>query len=961
MNDAPTRDWPWQAALCTPDRKRHTVLLFDAQGRTVGPKQGLIAARAYSTSGAGGPALLPARALEGGWGFIDTDGEWAVPPHFEDTRNAAPNGLARFKQGGLWGYMRLTGEVLIAPRFEDCRPFRNGVAAVKLSAKEWRFIDEQGRFTSERGHHELGDLGEAGLARAMRWNITGNTRKVGFVDREGEWLIKPEFGFAQAFDRHGVTAATPDHDKGYGLIDTSGQWVLPPDRNRHIESFDEEGFASFQITKGNFERGFLGLQGQVLIEAKHNLEPSRVCGLARQGNTFWQADGTKLATQGLRMATDFRPIGRVALVRQRHEPAQDGAPAQAGNWALLHTDGRVVPMPDHLREPLTDPGGWLPAERGDTPWVPFIDRNGGLVWVDGEFHEMARASLTPGRGSLHTSAGEVWSATDAALGPVQPFFDPPTQAVLQGLEDTSAVWPLLEHLRREVEERLHQVARGLTPERSASNTEDDDDDWDEEDEDSDEDDDADENGGRRDSQRTLAAQRAEARRLSRLVRVERRLARHYISEGHNGPYEFLCDEWSKASKALREVLRRQLGDRLGVADPRPEWAGAAASHFHSPGWAIPLSQPLPGDDGSLPENRQLWACLCDLDDAGDGDAWWETWLVVAPSVDALALALRARRGEPAVPAIPDEAATLALLASDPYELQHIPRERLTDAMIDTALQANANTVAYVPRRLMTPDRYTLAVREDKLDPSEVPPDMLTEACCLAYVSHSGWGLPRVPEAFRTTAVYLQAIQRTPAVQREVPLAVLDELRAAGHEIPDPDEQWRKLRKSIDATLENMNTRMADPFMQMLLEKPQTPWQRVRHSLRMGGWVLRTSMKARTDGPATHKGLTGWLEIRPVLTVMGNAVLGILALGGHIWVTVKAIELEGWIAGVATALLMGLSEAYWAWRFFFVEPTQAGLGLVALAVIAYGVIWVPTYRRIGQVYAHQTESKKEDQT
>jgi len=877
-----------------------------------------------------------------------------VPSIHEDTRNAAPNGIARFKQGGRWGYMRMTGEVLVEPRFEQCRPFRHGVAAVQVAEKEWRFIDEQGRFTGKRTHHELGDMGDAGLARAMRWNITRNARHVGFVDREGEWVIKPEFGFAQPFGLHGVTAATPDHDKGYGLIDTSGQWVLPAERNRRIEAFDEEGLASFQITKGNFERGFLGLQGQVLIEAKVNMEPRRVCGLARQGVTFWQADGTQLAVQGLRMATDFSPLGRVALVRLRHVPAQDGVPAQMGTWALLHTDGRVVPMPDHLREPLTESNGWMPAERGDTPWVPFIDRNGGLVWVDGEVREVARARLAAGSASLHTAAGEVWSSSDAALGPVQPFFDPPAQAVLQGLEDTSAVWPLLEQLRREVEERLHQVAQGQILERSASNTpvdDDDDDDWDE-----DSDEDVDE--AERNAQQTQGARHAEDRRLSRLVRVERRLARHYISEEHNGPYEFLCDEWSNAARALREAMRGLVSAQLGAADARPEWAGQPDSHFRSPGWAIPLSQPLPGDDGSLPEYRQLWACLCDLDDAGDGDAWWETWLVVAPSVDALALAIRARRGEPAEPAVPDEAAMLALLTNDPYELQHLPREQLTDAMIDTALQANANTVRYVPRRLMTPERYTLAVREDKLNPSEVPLDMLTEACCLAHVSRSGWGLTRVPEAFRTPAVYLQAIQRSPAVQKEVPAAVLDELRAAGHEIPDPNEQWRKLRQNIDATLERVNAHKADPVMQMLLEKPTTPWQRVRRGFRLGGWMLGSAMKPRTTEPATHRGLTGWLEMRPVFTVMVNAVLGLLALAGHVWVTVKAFALEGWIAGLATAVLMGLSEVYWAWRFLFGDPAHPVLGLTAIAVMAYGLLWVPTYRRIGMVYARQVANGKD---
>ncbi|MBA4264488.1 MAG: hypothetical protein C0453_05355, partial [Comamonadaceae bacterium] len=869
MNDATTRQWPWQAALCTPDRKRKTVLLVDATGQPIGPKEGLQAARSFALDGPGGLAFMSAQAHDGGWGFLDTEGEWRVPPVYQDTRNAAPNGIARFKQGGCWGYMRMTGEVLVEPRFEKCGPFRHGVAAVQVAEKEWRFIDEQGRFTGKRTHHELGDMGDAGLARAMRWNITRSARHVGFVDRDGEWVINPDFGLAMPFGPHKVTAARKEQDKLYGLIDTRGQWVLEPCHGA-IEAFDDDGYASFRdASSRDHKYGFLGLQGQVLIEPQVNMEQHRVCGLARQGCSFWKADGTRLDTQGIHMATDFRPLGRVALVRMKHLVAGQDWSDHQSDWGLLHTDGRVVSMPEHLREPLTNADDWLLAERGDTPYVPFIDRNGDLVWVDSEFYEVARVHLATGSAQMHTAAGEVWSSTDTALGPVQPFFDPPTPAVLQDLKDTNAVWPLLEQLRHEVEERLHQVAQGRTLERSASNTavddDDDDDDWDDEDDDDDADD------AERNAQRTRAAQHAETRRLSRLVRVERRLARHYISEEHNGPYEFLCDEWSSASRALREEMRRLVSAELGPADPMPEWAGKSDSIFDSPGWAIPLSRLLPGDDGSLPEHRQLWACVCDVQDCGDGDAWWETWLVVAPSVDALALALRARRGEPSLPPPPDEAATVALLASDPYALEHIPRERLTDRMIDTALEANAHVFKYVPRRLMTPERYTLAVRADKLKPSDVPPDMLTEAACLAHVSHSGWGLSRVPEAFRTTAVYLQAIQRTPAVQKDVPAAVLDELRAAGHEIPDPDEQWRKLRKSIDATLERVNARKADPVMQMLLEEPKTPWQRVRRGFRLGGWMLSSAVKPRTNAPATHRGLTGWLEIRPVMSLIANTV------------------------------------------------------------------------------------------
>src|SRR5690606_15148926 len=123
-----------------------------------------------------------------------------------------------------------------------------------------------------------------------------------------------------------------------------------------------------------------------------------------------------------------------------------------------------------------------------------------------------------------------------------------------------------------------------------------------------------------------------------------RIMRAYLSESHNGPYEFLCTELNQVVDTAHAALLQHLGARFGASDPNPEHAAPwYRTGSGTQAWPVALAKPLPGDSGALHESREQWLTLYKHSDAGDGDVWWERWLLASPSVDALELAQRARR------------------------------------------------------------------------------------------------------------------------------------------------------------------------------------------------------------------------------------------------------------------------------------------------------------------------------
>ncbi len=208
--------------------------------------------------------LLEAVAIDGRWGFQNAEGEWVIPPQFDDAQDFSEGlGLAAVKlknTGGdeapenpptkskaegeeesenpdsstlAWGVINTDGKWLIPPRFSRIRPFREGISIAWESEQEGAMIgllSTQGRWRPLMGISEITDFNE-GVATATRsngalcrlypdgacqgaYNAIDIQRKddrfaiarlgpqgpFGYLGPDDEWIVQPRFSNARFFE-----------------------------------------------------------------------------------------------------------------------------------------------------------------------------------------------------------------------------------------------------------------------------------------------------------------------------------------------------------------------------------------------------------------------------------------------------------------------------------------------------------------------------------------------------------------------------------------------------------------------------------------------------------------------------------------------------------------------------------------------------------------------------------------
>jgi len=60
--------------------------------------------------------------FRGNWGFIDTNGNWAIQPEFDKARDFS-NGFAAVNKNGQWGFIDQNGNLVIPPQFDSAKDF----------------------------------------------------------------------------------------------------------------------------------------------------------------------------------------------------------------------------------------------------------------------------------------------------------------------------------------------------------------------------------------------------------------------------------------------------------------------------------------------------------------------------------------------------------------------------------------------------------------------------------------------------------------------------------------------------------------------------------------------------------------------------------------------------------------------------------------------------------------------
>ncbi|HZT60338.1 MAG TPA: WG repeat-containing protein [Pyrinomonadaceae bacterium] len=177
--------------------------------------------------------------------YLDHAGRKLPTPKIDDYE-ARPfsEGLAAVQIKGEWGYIDKTGRLVIAPQFDDAGDFYEGLAAVKVTVDESRYvtcpmdeqgatrtstkiygyIDRTGRFVVPPRFEYAGPFSE-GLA-----NVS-NCSKLAFVDKTGATVLSLPFDDASPF--HGGLAAVMRFELGgalTGYVDKTGKVVWKPAR-----------------------------------------------------------------------------------------------------------------------------------------------------------------------------------------------------------------------------------------------------------------------------------------------------------------------------------------------------------------------------------------------------------------------------------------------------------------------------------------------------------------------------------------------------------------------------------------------------------------------------------------------------------------------------------------------------------------------------------------------------------
>src|SRR5262249_10323402 len=80
----------------------------------------------------------------------------------------------------------------------------------------------------------------------------------GYINRQGEWVIKPEFKLALPF-RSGL--ACVQVRRKFGLIDREGHFIVPPEFDNQLSAIENR----VRFQRGG-QTGFMNERGQVVIE-----------------------------------------------------------------------------------------------------------------------------------------------------------------------------------------------------------------------------------------------------------------------------------------------------------------------------------------------------------------------------------------------------------------------------------------------------------------------------------------------------------------------------------------------------------------------------------------------------------------------------------------------------------------------------------------------------------------------
>lgn len=192
---------------------------------------------------------------EKSYAIADIKGNMLTEFEFSSLKRFSGEVAAVF-HGGKWGYIDTNGKWAVKPVFDNAHSFSEGVASVSKNGK-WFFIDKKGKNISKDSFDAAGSL-KRGVAKVKK------DGKWGYIDVTFNWLIKPRYDMVRNFS--GGLAAVCKNGK-WGYIDSNFKEVIKP-QYKTAKDF-KNGLAPVANDEGYF--GYINSEGKLVIPYKEQI------------------------------------------------------------------------------------------------------------------------------------------------------------------------------------------------------------------------------------------------------------------------------------------------------------------------------------------------------------------------------------------------------------------------------------------------------------------------------------------------------------------------------------------------------------------------------------------------------------------------------------------------------------------------------------------------------------------
>ncbi len=297
--------------------------------------------------------------LNGKWGYINSKGQIAVKPAFDDARPIS-NGMAAVRVGTLWGYVNAaTSSLAIEPMFTIAGDFGDDLAPVQLPGQPYGYINKGGDFVVEPGFDFASPFSE-GLAAVRTDGLWG------YIKNDGSFLLEPKYSSARAFS-DGL-AAVESFD-GWIYINTSGSEVINP--TFRIASAGEfvDGIAPIQTTEG---WGFINKSGNLVITPKYS-----EAGRFSQGRA-WIRSGNFIGF----IDKDEKMIVEPQFAEVRSFSEDMAAVRLNNSWFYLSRKNNLITIsqPFYNADSFRDGIARVTLGSGQNTRYGYIDKKGEYIW-----------------------------------------------------------------------------------------------------------------------------------------------------------------------------------------------------------------------------------------------------------------------------------------------------------------------------------------------------------------------------------------------------------------------------------------------------------------------------------------------------------------------------------------------------------------------------------------------------